>query len=257
VTLRFRVSVDILTDAVERLQTIVNESRIRFDDTGLTSRAVGPANVAMVDISVPADCFDRLQADDAQLGVNLDTLADVLDMARADDDVIAEVNQDTRMLDIEFPKTGIEYTKALIDPDSLRQEPDIPELDLDASYTVPGRSFDRGIEAAALVSDHILIRGVDSETMLFRADGDVDDVSFRLSADDDSASTEQLVDGSMSGDGSVESMFSLEYLDDIFSPVDSDTPVTMDIGSEFPVIFNYQTESDIAVKNLVAPRIQS
>jgi proliferating cell nuclear antigen len=60
----------------------------------------------------------------------------------------------------------------------------------------------------------------------------------------------------MSGDGSVESMFSLEYLDDIFSPVDSDTPVTMDIGSEFPVILNYQTESDIAVKNLVAPRIQ-
>lgn len=253
-TLQFRVSVDILADAVERLQTIVTESRVRFDDTGLTSRAVGPANVAMVDISVPADCFDRLQADDAQLGVNLDTLADVLDMARADDDVIAEVNQDTRKLEIEFPETGLEYTMALIDPESVREEPDIPELDLDAEYTVPGRSVIRGIDAAELVSDHILIRGVDSETMLFRAEGDVDDVSLRLSEDD---AEDQLLDGAISGGGSVESLFSLDYLDDIFSPVDTETPVTVHLGTEFPVVFNYQTESDIKVKNLVAPRIQS
>lgn len=248
VTLAFRISVDVLSDAIEALQTVVVESRLQFTAEGMSSRAVGPANVAMVDITVPADAFERLDPSDSRLGINLDTLADAVDMAQSDDDVIAETNKN-RKLELQFPETGLEYTMALIDPDSIRKEPDIPKLDLDATYTMPGRAYDRGIDAADLVSDHILFRGIDSDSVMLRAEGDVDDVSFTVTSE------EGLIEGDTSTENPVDSLFSLEYLDDMFDPVSSDTPVSMELGSEFPMILRYTSATNIQVKNVVAPRV--
>jgi proliferating cell nuclear antigen len=88
----FRIPVATLSDAIAALRTIVDESKLRFDETGLQSRAVDPANVAMVDVTVPSGGFERLDVDDeTTLGINLETLADVLGMAESGDVLIAVI----------------------------------------------------------------------------------------------------------------------------------------------------------------------
>jgi len=246
----FRIPVATLSDAIAALRTIVDESKLRFDDDGLRSRAVDPANVAMVDVTVPSGGFERLDVDDeTTLGINLETLADVLGMAESGDVLIAELNAETKKLELSFPTTGLEYTCALIDPDAIRQEPDIPDLDLGGEFVVPGRAIDRGLNAADLVSDHIRFEAVADDNLRLSADGDTDTVDLEV---DDA-----LIDGSLAGgDDQTESIFSLEYLTDITRPIGSDTAVSIDLGSEMPVKLHFGMGDDINVSAMVAPRIQ-
>jgi len=245
----FRMPVATLSDAIAALRTIVDESKLRFDETGLQSRAVDPANVAMVDVTVPSGGFERLDVDDeTTLGINLETLADVLGMAESGDVLIAELNAETKKLELSFPGTGLEYTCALIDPDAIRQEPDIPDLDLGGEFVVPGRAIYRGLSAADLVSDHIRFEGVADDTLRLSADGDTDTVDLEI---DDT-----LIDGELTGDDQTESLFSLEYLTDITRPIGNDSAVTVDLGSEMPVKLHFGMGDDIDVEAMVAPRIQ-
>jgi len=246
----FRIPVATLSDAIAALRTIVDESKLRFDDDGLRSRAVDAANVAMVDVNIPGSAFERLDVgDEMTLGINLETLADVLSMSESGDVLIAELNAETKKIELSFPATGLEYTCALIDPDAIRQEPDIPDLDLGGEYIVPGRAIDRGLSAADLVSDHIRFEGVGDDKLRLSADGDTDTVDLAI---DDA-----LIDGELTGDDQTESIFSLEYLTDITRPIGSDSAVTVDLGSEMPVKLHFETGGgDINVSAMVAPRIQ-
>jgi len=169
-------------------------------------------------------------------------------MAESGDVLIAELNAETKKLELSFPGTGLEYTCALIDPDAIRQEPDIPDLDLGGEFVVPGRAIDRGLSAADLVSDHIRLEGVADDKIRLSADGDTDTVDLVI---DDT-----LIDGELTGDDQTESLFSLEYLNDITRPIGSDSPVTVDLGSEMPVKLHFGMGDDIDVEAMVAPRIQ-
>jgi len=73
----------------------------------------------------------------------------------------------------------------LIDPDSIRREPEIPEdLDLDANVTVAFEDLKRGITAADMVSDHVRFRTGTSDdgkiACYIEAEGDTDDVDLEL-----------------------------------------------------------------------------
>jgi proliferating cell nuclear antigen len=157
------------------------------------------------------------------------------------------LNEETRKLDIEVAE--LSYTLALIDPDTVRKEPDIPDLDLPATAAFEGSEFGRAVTAADLVADHIRIRADDgAEEIVFEADGDTDDVEYALGADDlASADVPET----------VTSLFSLDYLNDMTRPMGSDIVVRLQIGSEMPVKFAYQAAEYVSVENMLAPRIQS
>jgi proliferating cell nuclear antigen len=87
--------------------------------------------------------------------------------------------------------------------------------------------------------------------MAFTAEGDTDDVEFRVGENGD----DDLLSGSLEGDAAVESIFSLTYLDDMLSPVGKDAAVSIRLGEEFPLKFRYSFEST-DVKCMVAPRIE-
>jgi proliferating cell nuclear antigen len=169
-------------------------------------------------------------------------------MAESGDDVIAELDPDTKKLDLSFPQSNLEYTLALIDPDSVRKEPDIPDLNLPSTYSLSGTTVSRGLRAADLVSDHITLIGRDDDQLQFRADGDTD--STELSVSDD------LHEGQLEGDDPVHSMFSLVYLNDLTGPIPGGATVRLRLGDELPIRFRYSFESDVDVKALIAPRIQ-
>jgi proliferating cell nuclear antigen len=254
-SLGFRISVETISNAVAALRTTVDEAKLHFSPDGFESRAVDPANVAMVDVSIlnSDDDFERLETDGEEitLGVNLESFADVISMADSDDDLIGEV--ESGRLDMEFPQTGLSYNLALIDPDSIRQEPDLPDLgdSLKGTYVIPGRVFDRGLKAADLVGDTISIHGESDAAMAFTAEGDTDDVRFVVGEGGD----DDLLSGTLDGDEAVESIFSLTYLEDMLSPVGKDAAVSMRLGAEFPIKFRYSFEST-DVQCMVAPRIE-
>ncbi|MFP4625258.1 MAG: DNA polymerase sliding clamp [Natronomonas sp.] len=241
------VNANTLGAALDSVSVLVDECKIRLEDDGIRIRAVDPANVGMVDLRLAASAFESYETDDGVIGVNLDRLEDIVGMAETDQLVHLELDEETRKLHIQID--GLEYTLALIDPDSIRQEPDLPDLDLPANVVIEGRDIDRAVTAANMVSDHIAL-GVDADAEQFYIDaqGDTDDVHLELGTDD-------LIDLTP---GNARSLFSLDYLKDMNRAIPADGEVTMELGEEFPVKMHFEiAEGQGSVTFMLAPRIQS
>jgi proliferating cell nuclear antigen len=241
------VNADTLGTALDSVSALVEECTVHLNEDGLAIRAVDPANVGMVDLSLDATAFESYEADGGKIGVNLSRLQDTVGMADAGQLVHLELDEETRKLHIQLD--GLEYTLALIDPDSIRQEPDIPDLDLPANIVVEGRDINRAVKAADMVSDHIAL-GVDEGESVFyvEAEGDTDNVDLRLDEAD-------LIDLTP---GPAHSLFSLDYLKDMNKAIPSDGEVTVELGEEFPVKLHFEiAEGNGQVTYMLAPRIQS
>ncbi|GAB7009762.1 DNA polymerase sliding clamp [Halorubrum trueperi] len=234
-------------DALDSVSVLVDECKIRLNEEELSIRAVDPANVGMVDLTLEAAAFESYEADGGVIGVNLARLEDIAGMANTGDLIHLELDEETRKLHIEID--GLSYTLALIDPDSIRQEPDIPDLDLAAEIVVEGAQIDRGITAADMVSDHIRLRVDETdEAFYIEAEGDTDDVDLELIREDLIALTA----------GPADSLFSLDYLKDMNKAIPSDAEVTIELGEEFPVKLHYGFAEGLGnVTFMLAPRIQS
>ncbi|MFC7133046.1 MULTISPECIES: DNA polymerase sliding clamp [Salinibaculum] len=241
------VSAETLQATLDSVGVLVDECKIHLEADGLEIRAVDPANVGMVDLSLSAEAFESYEADGGLIGVNLVRLQDIAGMADKDQLVHLELDEETRKLHISIE--GLEYTLALIDPESIREEPDLPDLDLPANIVIEGRDINRAVTAADMVSDHIEL-GVDAADELFyvSAEGDTDDVHLELDTDD-------LIDLVA---GPAASLFSLDYLKDMNKAIPSDAEVTMELGEEFPVKLHFDiAEGQGTVTYMLAPRIQS
>ncbi|NIB98137.1 DNA polymerase sliding clamp [Halobacterium sp. R2-5] len=241
------VSADTLRETLDSVSVLVDECKIHLDEDGLSIRAVDPANVGMVNLDLGAAAFESYEADGGIIGVNLSRLEDIAGMADSDQLVQLELDEETRKLHIQID--GLEYTLALIDPDSIRQEPDIPDLDLSANVVIEGADIDRSVRAADMVSDHIAL-GVDAADELFYVDaeGDTDDVHLELTRDD-------LIDLEA---GDAHSLFSLDYLKDMNKAIPKDAEVELELGDEYPVKIHFDiAEAQGRVTYMLAPRIQS
>ncbi|WP_435334177.1 DNA polymerase sliding clamp [Haloarchaeobius sp. TZWWS8] len=241
------VSADTLKTTLDSVSVLVDECKIHLNEDGFEIRAVDPANVGMVDLRLSAAAFESYEADGGVIGVNLSRLEDIAGMADSGQLVELELDEETRKLHIQID--GLEYTLALIDPDSIRKEPDIPDLDLPAEVTVEGKDINRAVKAADMVSDHIAL-GVDADkkTFFVNAEGDTDDVHLELDEED-------LIDLQA---GNARSLFSLDYLKDMDKAIPKDAEVTLELGEEFPVMIHFDiAEGQGTVLFVLAPRIQS
>jgi proliferating cell nuclear antigen len=247
---QFTIRQERLATFVSNARTLVDEAKIRLEEDGLALRAVDPSNVGMVSETLSKEAFESYHAGNGEgvLGINLERVSDVLGMGSGGDLVHAELDDETRKL--HWSVDSLEYTQALIDPDSIRQEPDIPELDLPAVFDLPGSELSRAVKAANMVADHIRF-GFDPEEdeAVFEADGDTDSVEVVVDADRDLEVIES---------GEANSLFSNDYLDDLQKAYPNSGSVRVELGEEFPVKTHFEfAEGHGDCTFMLAPRIQS
>lgn len=243
----FAIKAEHLQDTISYISVLVDEGKIHFTDSGWEVRAVDPANVGMTDLFLDADVFNEYDLEDDLIGININRFADIIGMANNDDVVYMTLDQETRKLHIAIPP--LEWTIALLDPETIRDEPDLPDLELPAEFEIPGKEFSRGIKAAEMVSDHVKLESDSSDTPLSMvAEGDTDDVDLEL----DENNLEDFTPADCS------SLFALSYLNDIATVVPKDKTLTLELGDDFPLIATVQyAEYTSSATYMVAPRITS
>lgn len=243
---------------------------------GLHIRAVDPANVAFVDVTLPAKggAFGTWDVDGAgyTLGVNLDRQQKNLNFARMSgsgvdehgDPVSIRYGDDLRRLETVITRSSQATQRVtlnnLIDPDSIRQEPDIPGLTLrNVGHPESAKALKDAVGQLKSTADHVAVRS-DPENdagFQFHAEGDtVDDtVRFLNGYEQD-----------YGGDGLKEkirgqsSLFSMDYLRSIAKGLKRSRmdKVTIRWGDEFPAVFQFFNEEyGIRGAYMVAPRIQT
>ncbi|MDZ7687598.1 MAG: DNA polymerase sliding clamp [Halobacteriales archaeon] len=246
---RSEINAGLLKSSVDTVSVLVDECKVRLDEDGLSIKAVDPANVGMVELDIPADSFESYEADDELLGLNLVRFQDITGMANKGDSIVMELDEETRKLLIRID--GLRYTLSLIDPDSIHQEPNVPDLDLPGNVVLPGREIRRGVKAAGMVSDHMAFGVSDEEESFYMsAEGDTDDVRVDLRDED-------LIELETGGE-TAQSLFSLDYLDSMAKAIPNDAQVEVEVGDDYPVKMNFEVSGGEArVTYLLAPRIEN
>ena len=234
----------------------VDEMKLQITPEGFTGRVVDPANVAMVDKELHKRVFEHYSSTGGTLGINLNKMTSIIGMAKKSDIIELELDQESRKMEIYFD--GLSYTLALIDPDSIRQEPDIPDIDLPGEVVLESSQFEHGIKAVRMVSDHAIIgvKPVDDGTsaMYVAGEGDTDDAVLEIAGED-------CVKISPVSEPH-ESLYSVDFLESVVKAMPKNTELTFEIGDDFPLMINYHQADDGQVAegpttHMIAPRISS
>ena len=248
-----RLQTQAIDPIIDIATALDNEAVFQVHDGGLALDIMDPANVAMISATLGEAAFENLSAEELRMGVNLDRFEDVLGMG--DGDASFDYDDETRKLVIEVD--GLEYTMALIDPDSIRNAQDIPELDFAAEVSIETSELKRGIKAAKMVSDTVEL-GIEDGEFVLSASGDTDDVDYTAEDASVSAAASDAVED-------CNATFSLDYVEDLMKAVSAEE-ATLWLGDELPVVTEYEfapvgddDDPDFAgeCRFAIAPRIDS
>ncbi len=244
---RATIQATYLKTILSSLRALVDEARIRVTEDGLTVRAVDSANVAMDDLKLEAAAFESFEASPGTLGLSLDRLADPVRLASKDDLVQLFLDPESGKLIVVVD--GLRFSMACLDSRTLQAEPTLPEFDLPATVTVDRDALQRGVKAADLVADHVRIwMEAGADTLIIEAEGDTDAVTLELDGDD--------IGVLAAGDAST--LFSLDYCKKLVRTIPAGTPVTLDLGEDFPLILSSElADGDGTITRMLAPRIET
>lgn len=248
---------DSLLDALAPVTQLVDEAKIRVNENGLSTKAVDAANVGMVDMHIDASEFETLRTNDLVLGVNLDRFTKQVNNISSepvgDEDQMLHVKLDnkTRKLHIWATPGSMEFTMALVDPDSIRDEPDLPGIDLPGSITMSSSYFDHAVKTANNFAEHLtLAMDGDSNEFSFAAHGDTDDWEAVLDEEH-----HNVLD--LHAD-TVQSIYSLDYFNSVRKGLPNDVEIEIELGHDFPTrIMTELMDSNVSVTYMIAPRIQA
>lgn len=255
VALEAEIRCERLQEFVSAIDAIVDEAVVRIDEDGISASAVDPANVAMAEATLSADAFESFDGREAALGVDIPRLRTVL--GGYDDEALVTLRMDEEAKKLGLASGDYSYTYACIHPDSIRTEPDIPELDLSTTLEIGGDQLSHAVEYFDEFATHVdMGYSPDGNEFYMKADSDkgTDDADFRLGRED-----LEYVRG-----GESSSLFSLDYFTDLTEEIPDGRTVTVEVGQEFPMKMRFgivpkedSTHFHGDVVFMQAPRIQS
>ena len=250
------VRAKVMQQFVDQTSSIVNETVLHIGTDGISTRVVDPANVAMIDIQIDSAACESVPSGSFVAGVDLEKLDDYLSGASGDDPVSFAFDPETRRLNLRH--TNREFNVAMIDPDAMRDEPDIPDLEFTTDVTLSADELKGAVDTVGLVTDHVVIESdADAGAVEVLGEGDIDDVTVTFDGD-------ELGEGS-TVDDDTKAMYSLGYLNGdgedkiggFLKPMPK-TDLRVRFAEDMPSKYNYDfADGHGRVEIMLAPRIQA
>lgn len=237
----------ILKEMVNVLTAMVDESKLNLTADGISVRAVDPANVAMVAMNLKKEAFESFDATEGVIGIDLTKLSSFTDDATNEDEVTLELDEVAHKLKIMV--RGLTYTMLLLDPNNIRKEPKMPELDLPVNILISGSDFKYGMKACEKVGDYVYF-SMNKEKSEFSilAVGDTDDVVLRIPMDA----------AKITKTSNAKSMFASDYLTKIQKLAEKTEELKVVMGTDYPMKLSFPiAEGNGIVEYMIAPRVEA
>ena len=240
-----KVKSEVLKGIIDVTSPLVNEAKFNITPKGISLRAVDPAHVAMVNLTVKDKAFEEFKATEMELGIDMDKLGGIMRLSTSGDMISLDYDEDTNRLVVKIG--NLVRKMGLIDTAGM-PDPKMPNLNLPAKVVIKASELSQGVRASEAVSDHLALTVNKDHFELF-AEGDTDTVNLKLPKD-------LVVE--LSTNNKCKSLFSIDYFSNMIKPVKGEDPITIMIGNDNPI----KVEFDIAEKKghvtyLLAPRIES
>jgi len=240
-----KVKAEVLKEVVDVISTLVDEAKFNVTKDGVSVKAVDPAHVAMVDLSLERGAFESYRADDGELGLDMDKVKEVLKLAKSSDVISITHEEEKNRLVLNVGNTT--RRMSLVDTAGM-SDPKVPSLNLPAKVVVRTDELRQAIRASESISDHIALKA-SPEGFEVVSEGDTDNVSHMVPKD--------LLE-EIQAKEAVRSLFPLDYFSNMVKAISSAPTVTLYLGSDYPVKMEFKIAGGKGeVHFLLAPRIES
>ena len=240
-----KLKAEVLKEMVDVVSTLVDEAKLNVGKDSVSVKAVDPAHVAMVDLSVDRGAFESYKAEETELGLDMDKMKEILRLAKAGDVISIAHDEDKNRLVVTVGNTT--RRMSLVDTAGM-SDPKVPSLNLPAKLVVRTDELRQAIRASESVSDHIALKA-SPEGFEVGSEGDTDTVSHMVPKD--------LLEELQAKDA-VRSLFPLDYFSNMVKAISSANTVALYLGTDYPVRMEFKIAAGKGdVKFLLAPRIES
>lgn len=245
--LKATIDADILKESIDAISALVTECRLHTDENGISTRAVDTANVAMVSLSLKKEAFSSFESTKNELGLDIAKLKNIFGMMGKNEPISLELPDNGQKLRVSFE--GYRYSITLLDPNTIRKDPNPPNIELPGKVVLSGADLYNSIKAASVVSDKIAL-GIDPIQQIFymAAEGDTDHIRKEYGKNE----------VTFLNNMEARSLFSLDYLKDMGKVMSRAEEVEISIGIDHPVKFAFYIAGGKGyVEYLLAPRIEA
>lgn len=252
-----------LEEYLSAVDALVDEAAINITDSGIETAAVDPANVGMVEANLGFEAFRDSEGVGQEFAVNIRRLTELIDDTE-ESPVTLDYDSESKKMDVAYGP--YRYTHACMDSDVIREEPNIPHMDLGFSAKINIETLREAIHWFDEFTTHVRV-GYDPADERFWIEAMERDRSGSVKTDDGVFELDRSELEYVREAGSADSHFSLNYFKDIIGAVPEGYPVTIRVGEEFPMELSYKIGWEETgpgegvahgeVKFMQAPRIQS
>jgi len=245
--LKATIDTEAFRESIDALAALVTECRLHIDGNGVRARAVDTANVAMVSLELDRDAFATYEATPEDLGLDIAKMKNIIGMMGKEDLLSLSLPEGSHKLELAFG--SYQYSVTLLDVNTIRKDPNPPNIELPGKVELAGSALSSAIKAADVISDKIAL-GIDPKADLFfmAAEGDTDHIKLELNRS-------QLISLDAA---EARSLFSLDYLKDMGKVMGRAEKITIALGVDHPVKFIFDlADGKGHVEYLLAPRIEA
>jgi len=231
---------DFFSKAVGAIASFISEGNFRFNEKGISFRAIDASQIVLVDYFLPKKVFDKYKIEPSLVGLDLKELDRIFSRAMQKDKLTIELAESEIIISLEGDFSR-HFTLPLMD--LSEQDVNLPEPKEGAKVTMPARILKEGLKDAALFNSSIILK-VNGKDFFIEAKGSSG--SFNASAKDKSVKVISKKD--------VVAKYSLNFLSAIVREADNEQEILLSFDDDSPMLVTYPIgESEI--KFYLAPMV--
>ena len=228
----------ILGDIVSIISELVTEVKIKIDKNGMGIIAIDPANVSLVSFKLPISSFSTFEANEEIIGLNLDSLKQVLKRWDVGSSLTMQTEENTLKIEI-YDKTKRTFKLALIDIE--QEEKAMPMLDFSCKVEMSSLDFAEAIEDCSIVADSCSF-AIAQNKFIIEAKGL------------NSAKAEFSEEVKAEGEGKAK--YSLEYMQKFIRASKLSEKVKINFSNDYPLKIEFK-ENNFELAFVLAPRVEN
>ncbi len=235
-----------LKDSVIILSELITDAQMKISEDHIEIIAMDPANVALIVFKMLNSAFvEYTVKEERTLGLNLDSLKQVLKRSKPGDTVSLELDETRNQLIVEFKgETHRTFHLGLLDTDEKKQR--VPDLTFTAKIDTRSLVFDDAIGDMDIISDSVSFIS-ENNNLVIQASGTMNEGRVVIGKDEETSIVLQ--------DKQVKSRYSIEYLKKIIKGSKLSDRISIQFSHDYPLKIDYTVKDVLQLTTILAPRV--
>ena len=228
-------------DVLVNAEYFLDEIKFELDNDGMRFRGLDKSHIAFIGMEIDKEYFDVFDIEEpCSCIVDTQELLKVLKRAKNNDKLVFSFNNSD--LRLQFIKDNVKRNFKIRQVDMEYESPARPNIEYPVSFEINYKQLIDGVKDAELYSDKVKLK-TNGEELSLISDGNFGDYKSNISLLDDV--------------GRHSSVFSIAWLNKIFKINSLSDIIKVNMGSDMPLLLEFEDDLGLKVDFLLAPRIET